>query len=119
MSDITDQVLTVREMVEHILEVEPDTRDSDVRLMIAVWKKYYPEKIHIGLNGRVMVWVADLYHLPREDRIKRVRALVQNVDKKFPPTTWEVAEFRGWAEDEWKLAMGYHVENPDQLRLGV
>ena len=51
--------------------------------------------------------VGDLYWLPREDNVKRVRAFWQNDKKKFLPTVLEVAIARRINEDEWRVAMGY------------
>lgn len=90
-----------------VLELVPHTRDSDIALMIEVWRRYYPKYVKKGSTGEEGVWLKDLYELPREDNIKRVRAQIQNDDKQFLPTTWEIAKQRKINENVWRKAMGY------------
>lgn len=93
---------TLHEQVLDILEQYPDTRNSDITLMIELWRKYYPQRIQ---DDRFKL--TDLYDLPREDNIKRVRAKIQNDLHRFLPTSEEVAIKRGWAVDEWRSYLGY------------
>lgn len=98
---------TIKEMVEACLRNIPETRNSDVTLMIAVWKRYYPSRIHQSeISGQERIYLKDLYDLPREDNIKRVRAQF-NSEGKYYPTDWKVAKVRGLKEDEWRVALGY------------
>lgn len=96
----------VSEMVETILRNMPETRNSDITLMIEIWKRYFPQKIKKGASGEEGVWLRDLYDLPREDSIKRARAAL-NAEGKYFPTDWEVAKARGIKEDEWRVTLGY------------
>ena len=57
------------------------------------------------------VMLKELFELPREDNIKRIRAKIQNDEKRLLPTKWEVARKRGILEDEWRVAMGYPSKN--------
>lgn len=61
-------------MVENILRNVPESRNSDITLMIEIWKRYYPQRIKKGASGEEGVWLRDLYDLPREDGVKRIRA---------------------------------------------
>lgn len=97
---------TIKEMVEACLRNIPETRNSDVTLMIAVWKRYYPQRIVKDGDNEDYIWLSDLYDLPREDNIKRVRAQF-NSEGKYYPTDWKVAKARGLKEDEWRVALGY------------
>lgn len=90
-----------------ILAAVPESRDSDIRLMIELWRRFYPHYIKVGTSGEEGVWLKDLYELPREDNVKRVRAQIQNVEKMFLPTSWAVAKQRKINEDVWRVAMGY------------
>ena len=94
-----------------ILEKYPKARDSDQWLTIKLWCIFYPSRIKEEIlpvpegeqpNVRKFVYLEDIMELPREDNVKRIRAIIQNVEHKFLPTTWEVAKQRKINEDEWK-----------------
>lgn len=94
------------EMVEKILRNIPESRNSDICLMIEVWCRYFPQKVRTGAAGERGIWLRDLYDLPREDNVKRIRARF-NREGKYYPTDWEVAKARGIKEDEWREILGY------------
>lgn len=97
----------VTEMVDRILRNVPEARNSDITLMIEIWRHYYPSRIITSAtSGAQAVRLSDLYTLPREDAIKRERAAL-NAEGKYYPTDWEVAKGRGIKEDEWRVALGY------------
>ena len=101
-------IKTLKGMVRSILEDVPATRNSDITLMIEVWKRFYPQRVFISaLNNYEGIRLSDLYDLPREDNIKRVRAQFQNVKKLYLPTDLKIAQRRGIKEDDWRVAMGY------------
>jgi len=100
------KIRKLKETVETILRDEPYTRDSDIALTIEIWKRFYPEYIKQGSTGKLGVWLDDLYNLPREDNVKRVRAHFQNELGKYLPTSWVVAKQRRINEDTWKAYMG-------------
>lgn len=93
--------------VGRILRDNPSTRNSDITLMIEVWRKHFPQRIKRGVTGEEGVWLKDLYDLPREDDIKRVRAYYQNTKKMYLPTEEAVAVARKMDVNEWRIAMGY------------
>lgn len=97
---------TLKAQVEAILRNIPETRNSDIALMIEVWRRYYPQRIKKGASGEEGVWLKDLFDLPREDNVKRVRAKFNHEGKYFP-TDWKVAKGRGIKEDEWRAILGY------------
>ncbi len=97
----------LKDMVESILRNVPESRNSDITLMIQIWQRYYPEVIDRGANVfGPGIQLKDLYDLPRHDAIKRIRAMY-NAEGKFYPTDWEVARQRGLKEDIWRVEMGY------------
>lgn len=104
------QYIKLLEKVETILRNIPEARNSDITLMIEIWKRYYPKNIKQGATGEQGIWLKDLYDLPREDAIKRTRAMLNHAGKYFP-TEWKVAKGRGIKEDEWRLALGYPVKS--------
>lgn len=93
-------------MVEACLRNIPETRNSDITLMIEVWRRYFPQRVKRGQTGEEGIWLKDLYDLPREDNIKRERAKF-NAEGKYYPTDWKVAKARGIKEDEWRVVNGY------------
>lgn len=93
--------------VEAVLRDIPETRNSDIRLTIEIWKRYYPHKLIQGAKTqRLVVPLDELYNLPREDNVKRIRAQFQNDRLKYLPTTWEVAKKRKINEEVWRKCMG-------------
>lgn len=96
----------LKTMVEEVLRNIPETRNSDIALMIEIWRRYFPQRIKKGQSGEEGVWLRDLYDLPREDNVKRVRAKLNHEGKYFP-TDWKVAKARGIKEDVWRQELGY------------
>lgn len=94
---------TLKQQVLKILEQYPKARDSDQWLTIKLWTVYYPSRIHRRDDLEpAYVYLKDIMDLPREDNVKRVRAIIQNVENKFLPTTIEVARQRKINEEVWK-----------------
>lgn len=92
----------LKQKVLATLAREPETRDCDVKLTISIWTNYYRELIKQGSDGNLGVYLKDILKLPREDSIKRYRAIIQNDELKFLPTTWEVARRRKLNEQVWR-----------------
>jgi hypothetical protein len=105
-----EPISTLKRMVESVLQDTPAARDSDITLTIEIWKRFYPQRVYGGT-----VRLTDLYDLPREDNVKRVRAKFQNEDKLYLPTTWEIAKARGIEEDVWRTALGYPPKAERQI----
>ena len=100
------QIKTLQQQVEHCLQIHPDTRNSDIKLTIAVWQTFYAGHLVDTVAGKVIL-VDDLYILPREDNIKRVRARLQSAGK-FLPTEWEVAKKRQINRQVWEAYLRDH-----------
>lgn len=96
---------TLTRQVEHCLKHFPETRNSDLTLLHQIWREYYPQRIKVGQSGKEGVWLSDMFDLPREDAVKRIRAKFQNDFGKYLPTSWEVAKQRKINEQKWRLAM--------------
>ncbi len=100
----------LRPMVETILREYPPSRDSDQWLTVKLWTVFYPEYIiNYKENGgttletnKKAVVLQDIMKLPREDNIKRLRAKIQNEEKKYLPTTLAIALKRRINESEWR-----------------
>ncbi len=101
------KITKLKSQVLEILEKYPKARDSDQWLTIKLWCVFYPSRIQVLAPedpqvNRKYVFLEDIMDLPREDNVKRLRAIIQNVEHRFLPTTWEVARQRKINEDEWK-----------------
>ena len=116
----------LKNQVIETLKEQPLTRNSDIALTIAIWKKYHIEKT-IGGEGTAIRF-SDMYDLPREDNIKRVRAKLQEMALKriedgtatggehwYLPTDEKVIAQRQINAVLWKKALGYsHSAGPGQ-----
>lgn len=114
----TEEIKTLKSKVEFILEKHPESRNSDKVLTILLWKEFCIDYIRVDDRGRDWLYLDNIMELPSQDGIKRVRADIQNVDKRFLPTSLEVAKERGWLEIEWKKALGYHTGDSSQVGFG-
>lgn len=100
----------IKHLRKHILEVlesTPKARNSDQYLTLCIWNRYYPRYIKRDADDKPYVLLADVMQLPREDNVKRIRAKIQNVEKKWLPTEEAIAKQRKLNMDEWRVAMGY------------
>lgn len=98
--------MRLKTMVENVLRDIPESRNSDITLMIEVWKRYYPRYLKRAKTGEYGVYLPDLYELPREDNIKRARAQF-NASGKYYPTEYRVLKARKLNEDRWRKENGY------------
>jgi hypothetical protein len=95
-------MLKLKEQVEVILKDYPPTRDNDITLMIALWKKFYSVHIKVTSSNEQGIYLKSLYTLPTHESIKRVRALIQNDEHRFLPTDSRVRKQRRIKEEEWR-----------------
>lgn len=118
--------LTLKQMTRAVLAEGLDEdlsyenpRNSDVSLMLQIWTVFYAKYLHISESGEIglAVNVENLYRLPREDNIKRYRAIIQNQEKKFLPTNPEVRRKRRTLEEDWYESLGYAKRNPAQTSM--
>lgn len=89
-------IRTLDSQVREILKDNSYTRNNDIDLWIKVLEVYYFDYVSFG-----SVKLEDLHKLPREDHVKRIRAVVQNDEGLYLPTDPSVLEKRGWAQDGW------------------
>jgi hypothetical protein len=92
----------LKQQILHILRKIPETRDSDITLMIDLWKEFYPSYIKKNSTGDLAIFLPSLYKLPSQDNIKRIRAVIQNEEGILLPTSWIVAKKRKISEIEWR-----------------
>lgn len=102
----------LRKMILNVLKEQPDTRNSDVALTIAIWKRYYPRRLKFReQDNKMYIALDDLFDLPREDNIKRIRAIIQNDEGRYLPTNKEVAIQRRINMQQWQLYITQQYEN--------
>jgi len=100
---------TLDKQVRYCLETWPETRNDDIKLTQYLWYNFYKSKVHLDDNGKGYIYMHDLFELPREDNIKRVRAKIQNEEHKFLPTDFAVMEKRKDASKTWREYLGYDL----------
>lgn len=106
-------ILTLKAMVRNVLRDIPETRNSDIRLMVEIWKRYYPSRVRggdvsaeTGARLKEYIMLDDFYDLPHHDGIKRIRAHFQNDKGEYLPTSYEVVRQRKINEERWRASMG-------------
>lgn len=88
----------IKDQVKSVLINFPETRNSDIALTIKVWQQFY----QVGEQ----VSVRQLYDLPREDHIKRIRARFCEQHEVFAfPTDIKVVKARKIKEEEWRKVL--------------
>lgn len=118
----------LKEQVIAVLKDNPPSRNSDITLMIEVWRRFYPSLL---FNSGKNLDLDDLYDLPREDNIKRIRAKLSEEALKrinkgnikydevyYLPTDDRVAARRKINEALWQKALGYFrtpIKQTEQL----
>jgi F420-0:gamma-glutamyl ligase len=67
--------------------------------------------------------IIELLQSVNQESVKRLRARIQNDERRYLPTSIAVARMRHWKEGEWKQALGYstftpadHIENAEQAK---
>ena len=93
----------LEEEIRFCLKEYPQTRNSDIELTIRIWQTFYPTKLILReKDSRYYVAVRDLFDLPREDNVKRLRARIQNELGEFLPTDINVVRQRRINEEKWR-----------------
>ena len=94
---------SLKNQVEQILTKYPQARNSDQWLTLKLWAVFYPNKVRIHeLTNQKYVFLNDIMDLPREDNVKRIRAVIQNEENRLLPTSLDVVKQRRINEKIWK-----------------
>ena len=107
----------MKEKVKHCLEIDEESRNSDIRLLQVMWWEYNRDKFVDLPDGTKAIRVKDFFDLPREDHISRVhRAIQEEAMKKlsaglkhyviYLPTSAEVVKQRKINEINWREYVG-------------
>jgi hypothetical protein len=80
----------LKKIILEVLSNTPKARDDDQYLTLCIWNRYFKSKM-LTIPGdplkKTYVALTDILVLPREDNVKRIRAVIQNDEGKFLPTT--------------------------------
>jgi len=99
--------MKLKDQILHCLEVYPETRNSDITLMIRIWQTFTNKVIYSKKTKEHYIKVKDLYDLPREDWVKRIRAKIQNENNLFLPTDPEVIKARKKNQKKWLRQLNF------------
>lgn len=90
----------LKEKILYVLEREPETRNDDALLTFKIIHAYYPDEVKL-IDNKWFISTKALRAV-REDCVKRLRAVIQNEESRFLPTTLEVAKKRKINEQVWR-----------------
>lgn len=114
------EIKKLKPKILKILANFPQSRNSDMWLTIKLWTVYYPSRIQREKDKAPYIFLKDIMEMPREDAVKRIRAIIQNIEHKFLPTDWKIAKQRKINEADWKRFVNSESANtiiPDQLKM--
>jgi len=100
----------LEQKIIYCLEKYPETRNSDTKLTNAIWLEFYKDKLFSTADGNAAIKLIDLYNLPTQDDVKRIRAKIQNEKHLFLPTSIEIRKKRKIKEEDWRKYLGYNPE---------
>lgn len=96
---------SIREQVRQVLADNISTRNSDEELTIEYWRIYH------DIEGPD-INIRRMFGLPTIKQLANARSYIQNKDRQYLPTIWEVAKKRKWDREEWEEMLGYKVYDP-------
>lgn len=114
------EIKKLKPKILKILAEFPRARNSDAWLTVKLWCIYFPSRIHRNENKKAYIFLEDILDLPKEDHIKRIRAVIQNVEHKFLPTDLKIAMQRKILESDWRKYVNDENSNtiiPEQLKM--
>lgn len=105
-------MISLKKLVIECLEKYPETRNNDITLTLKLWYNFYNQHIFSNERSEQCIKLDDLYLLPTQDSIKRIRAALQNNKKnpRFLPTNPEVIKKRQRREEQIRSDLGYNPE---------
>lgn len=112
--EVQEEFGTAKELVEEVLNSDPRARNSDLWLILMVWKKKQHIDVYIPYNQ-----VKDLMS---PETIRRVRQKIQNTEGKYPPTDPKVAVRRHIREEIIRKMFGvdkWYLEEFNKLKYKI
>jgi hypothetical protein len=91
----------LKDIIEQCMKEDEESRNSDKRLAEMVYRVILQAEY-----GEMRLTFSRLEKLPPQSSIKRIRCMIQNDEKKYPPTDEHVAKLRGWDTKNWMKRIG-------------
>ena len=91
---------TLKEKVIYCLTKYEEARNCDIKLTNAVWYEFFQGLLFVNEYKQISVELNNIYKLPREDNIRRIRAVIQNEENRLLPTKPEVIKKRNIKQKE-------------------
>lgn len=96
---------STKEQVRKVLEIDPQSRNSDTRLFQMMLFRYNQSLIFKDEDGDWAIKLRNLYEAPNKSDLQRYRAYWQNEKHLFLPTSSEVRRQRKINEELWHSKM--------------
>lgn len=98
--------------VESILQEFPETRDSDLLLMVKIWETFYKDYIMVSSKtGAKAIDLSNLSRVPQEEDIRKARNYIQKVEMRFLPKSAKIAKKRRIDMTLWRQKMFGQYQN--------
>ena len=91
----------LKSIVRDALRDDEQSRNSDIRLFNYILVNRFSHFLLKDSNGDYVIKLKSLYDVPSQDNIKRARAVIQNGDHEYLPTTDEIRRKRQISESDW------------------
>lgn len=90
---------TAKERINFLLRTIPATRNSDSMLYTKYINIFCPWALS---NDRKYVLLSAIPTIPSQADLQRIRAIIQNIEGKYPPTSFMIARKRKMKRTEWE-----------------
>lgn len=100
-----------------VLAWDPESRNSDSRLICVLWKAYTPHLVAKIDNSDGVKLEDIIYKLPKFSSVERARRVIQNDLALYPPTDHKIAKKRRIKEEHYREAMRHNVSYADAKKI--
>lgn len=91
----------LKDMVRSALRDDEQSRNSDIRLFNYLLVNRFGHFLFKDADGDYCIKLRALYEVPSQDNVKRARAVIQNGDHEYLPTTDAIRRKRQISENDW------------------
>lgn len=91
----------LKDMVRDSLRDDEQSRNSDIRLFNYLLVNRFGHFLFKDADGDYAIKLKALYDVPSQDNVKRARAVIQNGDHEYLPTTDDIRRKRQISESDW------------------
>jgi len=100
-----------------VLSADPESRNSDSRLICTLWKSYNPDQVANFGQGDTVKLEDIIYKLPKFSSVERARRVIQNDLALYPPTDPKIAKKRRIKEEHYREALRHNVSYADAKKI--